>query len=140
MVHLRFAHLGSAEEGAALLAPMRAAAEPIADMVDEMPFAAIDAIHADPTDPMPIWDESATLSALPAEAVDAYLPYVQARLDEGVPLSAMTRHMLGLFHGRPGARTWRRILTVEAIRPGAGVEVIERALSAVTQTPRAAAA
>ena len=76
----------------------------------------------------------------PAEAVEAYLPYVQARLDEGVPLSAMTRHMLGLFHGRPGARTWRRILTVEAIRPAAGVEVIERALSAVTQMPRAAAA
>ena len=73
VVHLRFAHLGSAEEGAALLAPMRAVAEPIADMVDEMPFAAIDAIHADPTDPMPIWDESATLSALPAEAVDALL-------------------------------------------------------------------
>jgi tRNA-dihydrouridine synthase A len=39
--------------------------------------------------------------------------------------------MLGLFHGRPGARTWRRILTVEAIRPGAAVEVIERALDAV---------
>ncbi len=45
----------------------------------------------------------------------------------------MTRHMLGLFHARPGARTWRRILTVEAIKPGAGIEVIERALEAVTR-------
>jgi tRNA-dihydrouridine synthase A len=64
-------------------------------------------------------------------AVLGYLPYVEARLAEGVRLASMTRHMLGLFHGQPGARAWRRILTVEAIRPGAGVEVIERALEAV---------
>jgi len=76
----------------------------------------------------------------PADAVGAYLPYVHARLREGVPLPAMTRHMLGLFHGRPGARTWRRILTVEAIRPGAGVEVIEHALSAVVGRAGAEAA
>ena len=48
--HLRFATTASEQEGAALLAPMRALAEPIADMVAEMPFAAIDAIHADPTE------------------------------------------------------------------------------------------
>jgi tRNA-dihydrouridine synthase A len=65
------------------------------------------------------------------EAVRAYLPYVSARLGEGVPLASMTRHMLGLFHGQPGARAWRRILTVEGVRPGAGVEVIERALESV---------
>jgi tRNA-dihydrouridine synthase A len=76
----------------------------------------------------------------PAGAVAAYLPYVAARLNEGVPLSAMTRHMLGLFHARPGARTWRRILTVESIRPGAGVEVIARALEAVTRPQQAEAA
>ena len=64
-------------------------------------------------------------------AVLAFLPYVERKLGEGVRLPAMTRHLLGLFNGRPGARTWRRILTVEAIRPGAGVEVIERALEAV---------
>jgi len=67
----------------------------------------------------------------PEAAVRAFLPYVEAKLSEGVRLPAMTRHMLGLFHARPGARTWRRILTVEAIGPGAGVEVIERALEAV---------
>jgi len=71
------------------------------------------------------------------EAVRRYLPYVRARLEEGVRLAAMTRHMLGLFHGRPGARTWRRIMTVESIRPGAGVEVIERALEAVGDAPAA---
>ena len=74
------------------------------------------------------------------QAVEAYLPHVRARLAQGVPLPAMTRHMLGLFHGRPGARTWRRILTVEAIRPGAGVEVIERALAAVTPAEAGVAA
>jgi len=67
-----------------------------------------------------------------ADAVKAYLPYVAARLGEGAPLAGMTRHMLGLFHGRPGARAWRRILTVEGVRPGAGLEVIERALNAVS--------
>jgi tRNA-dihydrouridine synthase A len=71
----------------------------------------------------------------PHEAVKAFLPYVAQALAKGVRLPAMTRHMLGLFHGRPGARSWRRILTVEAIRPGAGVEVIERALEAVSAAP-----
>lgn len=68
----------------------------------------------------------------PWQAVEAYLPYIEARLGEGVKLPHMTRHMLGLFHGRPGARSWRRILTVEAIKPGAGTEVVERALASVS--------
>ena len=76
----------------------------------------------------------------PEAAVRGFLPYVAQKLSEGVRLPAMTRHMLGLFHARPGARTWRRILTVEAIRPDAGIEVIERALEAVTRpTEREAA-
>ena len=41
--------------------------------------------------------------------------------------------MLGAMHGRPGARAFRRILTVEAIRPGAGLEVIDRAVEAVRE-------
>jgi tRNA-dihydrouridine synthase A len=69
----------------------------------------------------------------PEEAVAAYRPYVAQRLGEGVHLAAMTRHMLGLFHGRPGARAWRRILTVEGVRPGAGLEVVDRALAAVRE-------
>ena len=67
----------------------------------------------------------------PREAVERHLPYLAAELADGARLPAMTRHMLGLFHGARGARTWRRILTVEAIRPGAGVEVVERALATV---------
>jgi tRNA-dihydrouridine synthase A len=68
----------------------------------------------------------------PEAAVEAYLPYVEARLSEGAPLAAMTRHMLGLFQGRRGARAWRRILTVDSVRPGAGTEVILRALAEVS--------
>jgi tRNA-dihydrouridine synthase A len=65
------------------------------------------------------------------EVVERFLPYVSARLDEGVPLQAMSRHILGLFQGRPGARAWRRYISENAHRPGAGVEVIERAAALV---------
>ena len=65
------------------------------------------------------------------DAVQAYLPYVRRALADGVHLAAMTRHMLGLFHGMPGARSWRRILSVEGACAGAAVSVIERALDAV---------
>ncbi len=69
----------------------------------------------------------------PFEAIERYRPYLAARLDEGVRLASMTRHMLGLMHGRPGARAFRRILTVEAIREGAGLEVVDRAVEAVRE-------
>ena len=72
-----------------------------------------------------------------AMAVELYRPYLAARLAEGVPLAAMSRHMLGLFHGRPGARAWRRILTVEGVKPGVGLEVVDAALAAVTQAREA---
>jgi tRNA-dihydrouridine synthase A len=67
----------------------------------------------------------------PAQAVERYRPYIARELAKGTHLAAMTRHMLGLFHGAPGARAWRRILTVEAVRPGAGLEVVDAALAAV---------
>jgi tRNA-dihydrouridine synthase A len=73
--------------------------------------------------------ESADVTA--EAAVAAYLPYVRAELARGTHLAAITRHMLGLFHGRPGARAWRRILTVEGAKSSAGVEVIERGLDAL---------
>jgi tRNA-dihydrouridine synthase A len=76
----------------------------------------------------------------PFQAVDRYRPYVADQLSRGVHLAAMTRHMLGLFHGRPGARAWRRILTVEGVKPGAGLEVIDQALAAIRTPARADAA
>ena len=71
-----------------------------------------------------------------AQAVERYRPYVARELSRGVHMAAMTRHMLGLFHGQPGARAWRRILTVEGVKPGAGLEVIDRALAAVAGSAR----
>jgi tRNA-dihydrouridine synthase A len=73
----------------------------------------------------------------PQAAVAAYLPYVRAELARGTHLAAMTRHMLGLFHGKPGARAWRRILTVDGARSTAGVEVIERGLAALAEAAEA---
>ncbi len=67
----------------------------------------------------------------PVAAVEAMLPYVAAETSGGTRLAQITRHMLGLFNGRPGARRWRRVLTVGASRSGAGVEVVEEALAAV---------
>lgn len=64
-------------------------------------------------------------------AVAAMLPYVEAQRGRGVALAAITRHMLGLFQGRPGARAWRRYLSENAPRPGAGPEVLAAAAALV---------
>lgn len=60
-------------------------------------------------------------------ALEAYRSYMAAELARGTPLHAMTRHMLGLFAGRPGARAWRRHLSENAARPGAGLGVLDQA-------------
>jgi tRNA-dihydrouridine synthase A len=61
------------------------------------------------------------------------LPYIEAHLSAGGRLHQITRHMLGLFAGRPGARGWKRTLSEEAHRDGAGPDVVERALAHVTR-------
>ncbi len=65
------------------------------------------------------------------EVVRNLLPYVRAQMAAGMPLKSMTRHILGLFNGQPGARSWRRHLSEAAYRPGAGPEVIDEALRLV---------
>ncbi len=67
------------------------------------------------------------------EALEAFEPYVAARLEEGVKLHAMTRHILGLFTGQPGARAFRRHLATEATKPGAGLAVLREAVAHVTR-------
>ena len=67
----------------------------------------------------------------PHEILDAFVPYVERQLAEGVPLASITRHILGLFHGQPGARRWRRVLSEQAHRPGAGIEVLHEAAAQV---------
>ena len=61
------------------------------------------------------------------------LPYIEAHLAAGGRLQQVTRHMLGLFAGRPSARGWKRRLSEDAHRDGAGPEVVEAALSEVTR-------
>lgn len=67
----------------------------------------------------------------PEEAVAAMLPYIDKHLTSGGRLHQITRHMLGLFTGRPGARAWRRVLSEGATRPGAGPDLVKQALSHV---------
>jgi tRNA-dihydrouridine synthase A len=71
-----------------------------------------------------------------AQVVRALLPYAKAQCARGVPVKAITRHILGLFNGLPGARLWRRHLSEAAHRPGAGPEVIEQALERVLEQLR----
>ncbi len=72
------------------------------------------------------------------DVVTDYIPYVERQLCDGVRLHSITRHILGLFHGQPGARLFRRILSEDAPRDGAGVDVLKRALDAVSKVPNAA--
>jgi tRNA-dihydrouridine synthase A len=68
-----------------------------------------------------------------AKILHAFLPYVSNQLRRGVPLQAMTRHTLGLFQGRPGARAYRRYLSENARNENAGVEVLETALRKIRE-------
>ena len=74
---------------------------------------------------------AATADPDPVDAIHSLIPYIDQQIACGTHLSHITRHLLGLFHGRPGARAWRRILTVEAVRPGAGSDVVRKALAAI---------
>ncbi|MEO0915812.1 MAG: tRNA dihydrouridine(20/20a) synthase DusA [Pseudomonadota bacterium] len=67
----------------------------------------------------------------PFEATMAMLPYIEAHLAEGGRLHSVTRHMLGLFSGQPGARIWRRLLSEGATRDGEGQDLVLAALDSV---------
>lgn len=63
--------------------------------------------------------------------LEALLPYVQAQLEAGVPLNHISRHILGLFQGMPGARGWRRHISENAHKPGMGVELLRQAAAKI---------
>ena len=65
------------------------------------------------------------------EAVEKLLPWVREAHGQGLPVKVVTRHILGLFNGLPGARAWRRHLSEKAVLPGAGPEILEEALALV---------
>ena len=66
-----------------------------------------------------------------AEVIERMLMYVDREVGKGVSLNSITRHMLGLFAGQPGARAWRRYISEHAHREGAGSEVLVNALNAM---------
>ena len=67
----------------------------------------------------------------PKEVAVALIPYIERELARGVRLCAITRHMLGLFRGVPGARAFRRHLANEAVKPGAGAAILVDGLALV---------
>ncbi|HLU70041.1 MAG TPA: tRNA dihydrouridine(20/20a) synthase DusA [Fibrobacteria bacterium] len=93
---------------------------------DPMMLAAVDARFHGATTPPPSTEE----------VVRAYIPYARARLAEGERLHFIARHLHGLFLGAKGAKAWRTTLAEGAGKPGAGVEVIERALEAMADAAR----
>ena len=67
------------------------------------------------------------------EVLQRMEPYLAEKLAEDICLGHMTRHMLGLFKGCPGARNWRRHLSENAFRPGAGLDTLRKAAARVPQ-------
>ncbi|MCF8511879.1 MAG: tRNA dihydrouridine(20/20a) synthase DusA [Rhodobacteraceae bacterium] len=76
-----------------------------------------------------LWGAGVALDAV--GVVQAMKPYIDDHLSAGGRLHQITRHMLGLFTGRPGARGWRRVLSEGASRPGAGLALLDAALAEV---------
>ena len=96
------------------------------------------AVYADPyllsgVDQMLYGEAEPPLTRL--QVLDRYTDYVESELDRGARLTAMTRHILGLFHGQPRARAFRRHIAENAHLPGAGIEVLRRAQDIVSVVP-----
>ena len=124
VVMLRFAHNGSDTEGAELLAPMLEAGEVLLSGVGALPYTNADAIHQDPTDPLPVWEKGALLRELPCEAVDALLAV--AGPDTNTILTMVEVRLMGGALGRqpnlPNAVAGREgaftLLALGVLRPG----------------------
>lgn len=83
----------------------------------------------------PLFFGEAAAFASSKEAARALMPYIERETAKGVRLNSITRHVLGLFHGVPGARAFRRHLATEAVKPGAGASVMADALAQVLDSP-----
>lgn len=68
-----------------------------------------------------------------SQIVEEMYPYIEKELSGGAYLGHITRHMLGLFQNMPGARQWRRYISENAHKKGAGLEVVEAALAKIPQ-------
>lgn len=98
-VSLRYVHVGSDERGAELLEPMRAAGEPLMDLVRRTPYSAIASVHQDPEDPMPAWDRSLLLKELPPAAISALLEVAGPQVE--LPLIMVELRLMGGALSRP---------------------------------------
>jgi tRNA-dihydrouridine synthase A len=67
--------------------------------------------------------------------IEAFIPHVERELAQGTRLHAMTRHVLGLFHGVRGARAFRRHIATHAVKPGANADVLREAIDLVVDVP-----
>jgi tRNA-dihydrouridine synthase A len=70
----------------------------------------------------------------PSQVLRRMQAYAGGELEAGARLSSITRHMTGLLNGMPGARRFRRLLTEDSVKPGAGLEVLEAAIEAAEET------
>ncbi|WP_107655961.1 FAD-binding oxidoreductase [Nocardia suismassiliense] len=133
VVHLRVAYLGSAEEGARLLTPLRESAPPIFDMVMEMPYTQVHTIHQDPTDPLYLLDRGTFLRELDEAAVDAMVELAGPASDSPLLLVEL-RHLGGALARRLGPpnavgnREWPFVLSGVGVGTPAGTEAIEENL------------
>jgi hypothetical protein len=93
VVHLRIGHLGSAADGDQLVAPLRAAAPVLIDLVGEKPFASIGEIHMDPVDPMPYFDRSVCLEEFSEKTAQAFVELTGA--ESGCTLANVEIRALG---------------------------------------------
>ncbi|MEQ9111238.1 MAG: tRNA dihydrouridine(20/20a) synthase DusA [Rhodospirillaceae bacterium] len=72
------------------------------------------------------------------DVIERIIPYCEREISKGTPLHRMTRHILGLFHGYPGARRWRRHLSTNAVKPGASASLLYEALELMNIDRKAA--
>ncbi|GAA0467427.1 oxidoreductase [Paractinoplanes deccanensis] len=100
VVHVRIAYVGPAEEGARLVAPLRAIGPALIDSVDEIPYAEIGTIHNDPPAPIPFHDRSALLRALTPEAIGTLVRLAGPDTDSPLVLLEI-RHLGGALDRRP---------------------------------------
>lgn len=107
-VAVRFAFVGDPAAGARALAPVRTVATPLVDTVDEVPYAALAAVHADPVDPMPVREVHALLRALPEAAVERVLEAAGPSATD-CPFAAVELRQLGgaVGDGPPSAVSHR---------------------------------
>lgn len=82
-----------------------------------------------------LFGEPAPLAS-PLAAAEALIPYIEREVAAGVRVSSILRHVVGLFQGVAGARAFRRHISVAAVRPGAGAQVLREAIALVARHGR----